>query len=355
MTKDYEVRPYNVGDEEDIIELLKTAFPVWSSLSGPLEHWRWKFRDTPMGSDVAVAVSEGKVVGATHDIRFNAKIGSSTLLSQYGCDAVVDPDFRGMGVYSRILALSDKIHDENGVQFECGQSNNPKVTESWDKRGHVLFPQAMSYIVRIRDVDLHLRNRPAKTQELTRLGFHVIKSFNEIRNLVDSEDGDYSVSETSSFGDDFNHFWSIQRESLGFTFEKSPAYLNWRYCDPRGGEYTVKQVRDKEELLGFSVLETKSLDQYKEGYIMELSTLPGRTDVSYSLFNDAGKHFDDLGVNVVYYLGVNGSHSQETSRRCGFVNSQRSPNIVCNASEDNYNLIKALAPDQVYFGYGDTL
>jgi hypothetical protein len=356
MVNNFQVRFYENGDEAGIVDLLRLAYSNWGKKFSSIDHWKWKYLDAPLKSVVSVATSDGKIIGVNHDLSFRVKIGSSMLLSQYGADAAVHPDYRGMGVYSKIIALNDEIHDQLGIQFDCGQSINPAVNKNWVQRGHVRFPHEISYMVKIEDIDLHLKMRPLKNSILMRYSYQLVNGLNKIKKKLDSisSTDDFRVIEAPYIDDRFEDFWLIAKDEYGFCYEKDANYLTWRYCDKRAGDYVVKQAVKGNEVLGFSALRFVE-DEYCEGFIMDLMALPGRVDVVDALFDDAVRHFDGLGVNVIYYMVISGNAYQKVSSKHGFVDSQKQPNIVCNVTlKKNFDLIKSLSPSQVYFSYGDT-
>ena len=56
----WSIRPYEPGDEEQILRLFKKVFGRERSLA----HWQWKYRDNPEGAQILVAVTDaGEVVG----------------------------------------------------------------------------------------------------------------------------------------------------------------------------------------------------------------------------------------------------------------------------------------------------
>ena len=65
--KAYSIRDYEPGDEGRIVELLELVFGVWPRFDlkcSPLEHWRWKYVDNPMGSMIVpIAVDGDLIVG----------------------------------------------------------------------------------------------------------------------------------------------------------------------------------------------------------------------------------------------------------------------------------------------------
>ena len=85
MKKEYEVRLYRPGDEEEIVELLQLVFDEWPDLDlkcSPLEHWRWKFEDNPLKmNSIAVGESNNRIIGFLHGIYRRIKIGKKAYYS----------------------------------------------------------------------------------------------------------------------------------------------------------------------------------------------------------------------------------------------------------------------------------
>jgi hypothetical protein len=82
--------------------------------------------------------------------------------------------------------------------------------------------------------------------------------------------------------------------------EKHAAFLRWRYgpSSPQS-PVTILGVRDGDALLGYAVLRvTASGDN---GYVLDLTTLPGRHDVALALLRDAIRHFARAGVYIIRY------------------------------------------------------
>ena len=85
------IRYYQPGDEENIIELLKNTFPKWANFDNPLELWRWKYIDTPLRTMIRLVVADDKIIGCSHSLIFNAKLGSEISSIFYGDDLASDP------------------------------------------------------------------------------------------------------------------------------------------------------------------------------------------------------------------------------------------------------------------------
>ncbi len=88
------IRPYQPGDEEDIIKLLEKVFkgwPLYDIPCSPLDHWRWKYIDNPLKNYTTVALDKERIIGCDHTIPQKIKIGDKVLLCGTSTDVAVDP------------------------------------------------------------------------------------------------------------------------------------------------------------------------------------------------------------------------------------------------------------------------
>jgi hypothetical protein len=102
------------------------------------------------------------------------------------------------------------------------------------------------------------------------------------------------------FDDSFDELFESVAAAVPCVPEKDAAFLRWRY-GPGSPQSPVKVlgVRDGETLLGYAVLRlTVSGDN---GYVLDLTTLPGRQGVARSLLRDAIWHFAQAGVYIIRY------------------------------------------------------
>ena len=76
---------------------------------------------------------------------------------------------------------------------------------------------------------------------------------------------------------------------------RSVEFLNWRFCDPRAGTFTVLAAEEEGELVGYSVVHALSA----RGYIMDLLALPGRLDVVRTLVTHSVQRLGEAGTGAV--------------------------------------------------------
>ena len=66
-SKDYIVRFFEPGEEEAIIEVLKTCYPDWRDAKSPLDHWKWKYIDNPLQmTSIVVGIVNDEIIGCDH-------------------------------------------------------------------------------------------------------------------------------------------------------------------------------------------------------------------------------------------------------------------------------------------------
>ena len=100
VADDYAVRRYDSGDREGVLSLYGLQ---WDDR--PSDDWfEWKYVSDPYLSHVPITVAErdGEVVGAQAYLPCQIRWGNDTALALQPTDAVVHPDHRRQGLYTRI-------------------------------------------------------------------------------------------------------------------------------------------------------------------------------------------------------------------------------------------------------------
>jgi len=127
------------------------------------------------------------------------------------------------------------------------------------------------------------------------------------------------VEVLEGFDETFDELFESVAAGVACVPEKDAAFLRWRYgpSSPQSG-VTVLGVREGETLLGYAVL--NSTADGDTGYVLDLTTRPGRDDVARALLQGTVHHFRRLRVYSVRYRLVQ-SPSSPRSRdlwRSGF-------------------------------------
>lgn len=364
MKEDSIVRPYRQGDEEEIIQLLDTVFKGWPHFDlncSSLDHWKWKFEDNPLKM-ISIAIGEGnnRIIGCLHLTPRIIKIGSKCLLCFLSVDTAVHPDFRRMGAWNRMNELRQKILTEANANLVFAVSGNPILIRMAIKLGWIRFPRPIIELVRIRDFDLHLKMMPTKYAWMKKYGYHLLKVMNTIRITLPRTPGlkhGFHIEEIKCFDDRIETFWNNIKDHYSFIHERSRKHLNWRYCDPRGGDYIVKLIEENGFIVGYIVLRTNTYrENYPIGYIIDLLALPDRLDVADALIDNSIHYFDDLKVNVIRCWVVKNHPYEKLLNRHGLLNKKTKlfvsylP-IQVGSEIDEFKTAQA---NRIHFQLGDT-
>jgi hypothetical protein len=131
--------------------------------------------------------------------------------------------------------------------------------------------------------------------------------------------GDLEVEELDSFDDSFDDLFERVAAVVPCTAEKDAAFLRWRYGpgSPQA-PVAVLVVRSGGRMLGYAVLRTAFHGQ--DGYILDLTALPGRQDVVRALLRETVRSFRRMGVQIIRYRFVESPTSPRSTdlRQLGF-------------------------------------
>ncbi|MFQ6089750.1 MAG: GNAT family N-acetyltransferase, partial [Candidatus Methanofastidiosia archaeon] len=117
MSKKWQMRRYQEGDEEKIVFLMNSVKYGWHSL----EYWRWKYKKNPFGffKNIFIAEDEGRLVGHSAIIPIGFKFFDRTLLGAQDLDAVTLPEYRLSGIYTN-LARTNFRKARKDIKFTYG-------------------------------------------------------------------------------------------------------------------------------------------------------------------------------------------------------------------------------------------
>ena len=357
MSKNYSIRKYQPGDENSIVELLTKAFPQWQNQKDPMGHYLWKYLENPFGSDVIVAESGDQVVGVLNNLHLTIKIGNDLSNCVLSGDVVTHPDFRGMGIYSKLVAFDDET--QQGRVFGYSETVNPFVLKHYKKTpDRTRFPHPVSYMLRINDVDLFIKTNTTRNSVINSTSFKILKVINSISNGLTSKikpDQNILIKQVQQFDKRIDALWDKVKDDYNFIIKRDSQYLNWRYCDPRSDNYVVTQAEYNGEILGYAILRiNKSIDS-SDGFISDLLALPGRFDVVDLLIKNACEYLDKQKINSITYSAIDENPYLKISESYGFIHVFiMKHGINCHIYKDDvFNTISNSPNKKIFLSYDD--
>lgn len=364
MTEEIEVRPYQNGDEEGIVDLLITVFKGWPNFEvecSSLDHWRWKYIENPYRIGfISVALCGDEIIGVNHSFPIRVKIGEQIISGGFGADLAVHPKHRGKKVSSKLQQMKRSIKDKSAM-FSLYVSSNPIVVERKDETRVPEFPHQVINLARIKNINHHFRIAPEKNAWIKKTGFNTLKSINLLSNRLEAfrekEKTEIALNQIRLFDNRINVFWDKVKPGYTFIRERNKTYLNWRYCDPRSGEYTVILASSPEgEVVGYVVLTVNRKNKdYPIGYVVDILALPGNEIAVSALLEEANNYFDQNRINLVNALIVQKHPFKKIYLKNAFLNSMKRVHLFAGIKYDDAmtQKIRSLNPEETYFSYGD--
>jgi len=361
LTQDLYIRLYQPGDERDIVNLLIDVFNGWTQFDlacTPLEHWKWKYLDNPFKRNwIVIVKAQGRVVGCAHAIPITIKVGDKEYYSSHGYDLAVHPDYRGRRLSSRTQEMRNEAREKNGVEFAPFETGSPIVRKSYERR-YPRFPHKISQYIRILDLDLHFENRPTNNQWFKKVGIRLFRKINAIKRLRETKlSSNINITCISHFTKEIDNFWEENKHQYKYAVKKDHEYLNWRYCDPRGGEYVVYVAMEASEILGYIVLRINRYDpNYPIGCIVDLQTTINSPEVAEMLTDEATRYFDNNDVNYTYAHVVDGHPYTQTLQKLGFVNSRHHLvpfYTLYTAAQEEFQKVSESPSSEIWYCDGD--
>lgn len=356
LTQGYSIRPYEPGEEKDIVDLLELVFNGWPYFDldcSPLDHWRWKHLYNPVGrSIVYVSESEGEIVGSVSTCPIKLKLGNRIFMCGFAADTAVHPNYRNKGLYKALNEAKKAQEVASGLDIHIGMTKNIFLIKRSKRSLRNTIPFGVTNFIRIKDVDLYLKMSKISRAWLKKYILTLKKKVNVVTNFSKPAYSDVDIYPVKAFDERMKPFWSNVSGQNDLILDRSLEYLNWRYCDGRAGRFTVK-LAGKDDILGYAVLRTNRKAENPYGIIDDLIAVPNRLDVVDALLEDAINHFDE-SVNVIRCMMLIGHPYTKILKKHGFVDSRDRPYFTYEIFKDlNGFDIKKMPLNRMHFMSGD--
>ncbi len=164
--------------------------------------------------------------------------------------------------------------------------------------------------------------------------------------------GAWSITTLERFDDRVGKLFEDAAEAFDFLIVREKNYMNWRYCDPAGGRFTVRAAEEQGRLLGFLVFKIGE----GEGYVADLLVLPGRIDVVRSLVEDALRIFREAGVELVNCWMISRHPYNRVLRKYGFIDTRKDVGFKCRPVSLDESELEFLSDEgsRIHLTHGDT-
>lgn len=222
------IRRYEKGDETAIIRLFQKVFKK----ELPLEVWKWKYQGGTGApeSKIFVAVDNNTVVGHVAVLIFPAIHNSIETNLGLRVDTMVDPEYRGQGLYQRLT--------------------NTLITELKETRTDVSYLYGLP-AEKAKHVLLHSTEADYLGDLTRKIKINLIKKNKRFYQYAQSG---RVLEEINWFDERFNHFEKKKHFLEGITLKRSQDFLNWRYVNNPLNNYKAFAISEDGQIKGYTVL-----------------------------------------------------------------------------------------------------
>jgi hypothetical protein len=324
------------ADVAQVVELLFRAFKRWPAFElsvSPQEHLRWKMRSDPIAwRHHWVSEIDGRIVAVLLAIARRVRMRGRNYLVRDGVDASADPRIQGGRVYGALADHADMIAQNAEFDLGCGYVTNPRMWQQRRRKGRKPLGnpiQVLEKRYRARAIIARRRQNyggwlPAPLA-VFRIKLETIFNRFGHRPYWRRAERTWSITTLERFDDRIEGFFEEAAKPFDFIFVRGKDYMNWRYCEPAAGRFTVRAAEQDGRILGYLVSKISE----GSGYVVDLLALPGRIEVVRSLVEDALHLFREAGVELVTCWMIWRHPYNRMLRRYGFVDSRRDAGFSC--------------------------
>jgi GNAT superfamily N-acetyltransferase len=300
----YSIAPFG----PDIMDAYARLFPEYAAEKTP-ELLSWRIERGPHGPGrfaIARDGAGGKIIGILGMVPTRLRVGAEVHPAHQAIDLVVDPAFRGRGVFTGLgQALQDSAAEDGRILWGFPNAN---AAHAWFGRfGWHRFGSAPFMVRPLRSGYLLRKALPV----LGGLDFPLVRR----RRRASS-----TKREIERFGDDVDGLWSASRAPDGIAVDRDAAWLNWRLMDKPDAPYRSVGAYDQKGVLeGF--VSTCLLDKHggRICYVMEAMAPPEKAASLSELMRGEVARAAGEGAEVALAWCPPAAPNRAAYRRAGFL------------------------------------
>lgn len=347
------VRPFDISDEREDLQggvsklrtLVYPGHPETRDVRWHSSIWRF-FGHHPLADEMHrwVLDADGEVVGHLAAIPQYYRIGGERVVAHTPADYMVLPGY-GFGAVSLMRTFfrsakncvaCDQVQEAIAVEKKFGL----------ESAGNLYYA---AKVLTVSDLPRLPKATPSFVSGIADQGLRAVD-----RALLTGFGSSLEVETIEEFDESFDRLFERIAAAIPCVPEKDAAFLRWRYGpgSPQA-PVTVFGVRDGKDLLGYTVLRVTQAGD--NGYLLDLTTLPGRDDVARALLRAAVLYYMRAGVYIIRYRFME-SHTaprKEDLRRLGFFFRQKRRHTLLVKFADSGVHKTALDPDNWSYSVGD--
>jgi GNAT superfamily N-acetyltransferase len=241
VTNTYEIRPYESGDREGFLSLYELVFGE----AMDTDWFAWKYENNPYVDHVPilVATADGRIVGARPFFALNMSCNRIHDVVLQPCDAMVHPDHRRRGLFTRMTEQAiERYRDECRYffNFPNHRSLPGNLELGWRKVAERVFYYRIENPGRV----LAARSDRTSVRLAGRFGTVLARGYYRLRDTLASSP-DLSIRKESEVPVD--ELTSLYRRSVpdGIHVVRDEPFYEWRFENPEWNYTTYLAETEK--------------------------------------------------------------------------------------------------------------
>ncbi len=302
----------NSNDEKtECLKLVKSIFK--NSDSTTSDYFDWIFRKNPYGKSIVMLAKDelvnDKVIGIEPITTMNLIINGEEVIAALSLNSAVDIQYRGKGIFSKILGYLPEKASENNIECIFGVSNDNSLN-SFLRNG---FSNLGKLPLLIKPIKISKKfNQPLRT---------IISCFDYI--WKPSSKNEFGIEIFSKeFDYEFEKFILNQSERLGIFQKRSKEFLQWRYANHPTRKYETFVLRNHSRLVGYIIVRVTTIKNKKIGIILDflIDSNEEKKEKFENLVNFALNYFWENNVSIAITTCRNELLENQILRKTGFFN-----------------------------------
>lgn len=246
-------------DEKSGIQSLTERVFGKTHLSNSL-FFDWQYRQNPMGKAIIVLAKDEQknnlIIGVEVILPMKIMVDQQIVIGSLSCNSAVDPDYRKMGIFSRLVSAIQDKSIEKGISCIYGIANEKSV-EAFIKKGAIEI------------ISLPLLVKPLRLSEYfdTFLG-KIIKPCDTIWKIK-SNNNPNVIRYEAQFNSEFDLLIDKASKRIPIIQRRDKEFLKWRYGNHPIHKYQVFVLKQDSILKGYVITTQSMVNQKKLGIIVD--------------------------------------------------------------------------------------
>lgn len=261
MVGEIEYRFATMDTAQQQVDLFNNVFHIGANLAS----WSRKHLNNPLHKRcmVMAAFDGEKIVGINSFIAMDYEYRGEIFHAVQSCDTAVDPDYRGKGIFSRMIVSATEAFKEEGVDLLVGYPNQNSFP-GFLKMGWQEVQRSMKYFFpnNVKKVGREMlgKNLPACLDPLATV-------WRTVHSLPYSFTRGYELSETNTITvEDYNQFLNQNMIHIHL----SQAYLDWKLS---ADHQMITVSREGRAVCKLIVCEFHVGEDYRRGNVLAIKKM----------------------------------------------------------------------------------